>query len=155
MNSDEFHQSVSVFIDLPKEFSPGEINRLLKSNGATLDYDVYSFYRQEEGPIWQSESIVQIRLFHSEKEVDAQGIVDRIELEYPLATIDSSYINEFARLTSLLTKTFDGVATLNGNSVTKDGLISYCDTLVSDLMETWGEEPGSKNLRIMIESIYR
>lgn len=153
-NNDEFHQCVSVVVELPRVYSSGEANRVLKSIGATLNYDVYSFYRKENGPAWQSEIIVQLKLFCSGKPVGAQEPIDRIELEYPLATLDSCYINEFANLVDKISSEFEGDAALYGKKVTGNEVIVHCDKLSSDLMESWGEEPGSKNLRIIIESMY-
>ncbi|MBY6111824.1 hypothetical protein KUV74_15630 [Halomonas sp. DP1Y21-3] len=153
-NNDEFHQTVSVIIDLPRVYSPGESNRILKTAGANLNYDTYSFYRKEKAPAWQSETIIQLKLFLSGKLVDAQDPIDKIELEYPLATLDSKYIGQFGALVDEISNIFGDASTLCGNKVSGKDVIAHCDKLSSELMESWGEEPGSKHLRIMIESMY-
>ncbi len=154
MKDDPFHQIVSVDIELKKAYSAGGINRILKEFGAKLHYDVYSFERIDKGPIWQSESYIYVALFYKGKEVDAQETSDRIELQYPLATIGSEYISKFAEIVTNLASFFNSNPKLDSTIVDKKGLVSHCDELVTELITEWGEEPGSETLKILIESNY-
>jgi hypothetical protein len=45
MSDDQFHQIVSVLVHFGKLHSPGEVNRIFKTLGAKLHYDVYGFDR--------------------------------------------------------------------------------------------------------------
>lgn len=154
MRSDEFHETVSITIDLPKAISPGEANRRLKSLGARLDYDVYSFYREDDPPIWQSDIIAQLRLFLKGQEVYAQDNFDEIRVEYPLATIDSSFINVFFRILREISQEFEGELKMHGKAVSEEEALGHFDELLSNLMKNWGEEAGSRSLVIMIEQSY-
>lgn len=151
MTNDPFYQIISVSFKLGKQYSAGEINRILKEAGATLHYDVYGYKRSNKGPIWQSESYIYVTLFCKGKEVDAQESIDKIELQYPMATISSEYISKFVDAVMELASIFDVAALLNGKPSDKKSLISYCENIVTVLMNEWGEEPGSKSLRILIE----
>ncbi|KZM42190.1 hypothetical protein OA92_13410 [Marinomonas sp. SBI22] len=155
MIDDPFHQSVSVFIDFDKTYSSGQLNRKLKELGATLYYDVYSFKRKDKGPIWQSESLIYVVTFYDDKEVDAQDSSNRLELKYPLATLGADQITMFAKVAGNVADSFGVKPLLDGLEVTEGEIIQHCEDLVTDLMEQWGEEPGSKTLRIFIESQYR
>lgn len=154
MSNDQFYQLVSVMIPFGVRHSPGKINRIFKSLGATLHYDVYGFNRLEKGPIWQSESYVYTTLFLEGIEVDAQEESDSVELQYPLATIGSEYIEKFAELVERVAAAFDSEALLDGKPTNKKSIISWCENLTSNLMDEWGEEPGSQTLRMLIESSY-
>lgn len=155
MSDDQFHQIVSVLVHFGKLHSPGEVNRIFKTLGAKLHYDVYGFDRLEKGPVWQSESYAYITLFRDQNEVDAQDSSDSVELQYPLATIGSEYIEKFADLAVRVAEAFNTQPKINGETVDRQSIISLCEDLASDLMSEWGEEPGSRTLRILIESNYR
>lgn len=155
MTNDPFHQIVSVTVPFGKPYSPGEINRIFKSLGATLHYDIYGFDRLDQPPLWQSESYVYTALSFKNKEVDAQEVSDGVELQFPLATIGSEYIEKYADLVERLSSEFSATPHLEGKPTDRNGIISRCESLSSDLMKEWGEEPGSKTLKILIESNYR
>jgi len=152
MTNDPFHQMISVELKLEKQYSSGEVNRIMKEAGATLYYDVYGFERPEKGPVWQSESYIYVTLFFNSKEVDAQECANKIKLQYPMATIGSEYISKFANTVALLSSHFDVPITLDGKHTDKNGLIYYCENVVTELMNEWGEEPGSEALRMLIET---
>lgn len=154
MTNDPFHQIVSVFVELGKQYSSGEINRIMKEAGATLHYDVYGFERVEKGPVWQSESYIYVALFCDGNEVDAQESVDKIEFQYPMATIGAEYISKFTDIVVNLASEFNANILLNGIVIDKSALIAHCESLVTELMSEWGEEPGSETLRILIEQNY-
>ncbi|UWQ03520.1 hypothetical protein K3X44_15485 (plasmid) [Aliiroseovarius crassostreae] len=154
LKKDPFHQEIEVSIRLSARQEPGTLNRILKSLGAILHYDVYSFPRSSPGPNWQSENLASVYLFCDGKEVDAQEKVDQIQLRYPLATIGAEHVNSFASLVAKLSNAPQAEATLDGRVVDADGIVQHCDGLASDLMEQWGEEPGSKSLRVLIEENY-
>ncbi|WP_323774420.1 hypothetical protein [Alcanivorax sp.] len=151
MMNDPFNQIVSVVIELGRLYSPGEINRIMKESGAVLHYDVYGFDRTEKGPIWQSETYIYVALFCEGEEVDAQESVDKIELQYPMATIGAEYISKFSDTTLNIASKFDSEVLLDGKAIDKEALVSHCESLITELMNEWGEEPGSQTLRILIE----
>lgn len=155
MKNDPFHQIVSVFLELGERYSSGAINRIMKETGATLHYDVYSFERAEKGPVWQSESYVYIALFCDENEVDAQDSADKIELQYPMATISSEFILKFVDVAVDLSSQFNASLTFDGKPIGRSELVSYCEGLATSLMSEWGEEPGSKSIRVLIEQHYK
>lgn len=154
MIDDPFHQTVSVFINLDKSYTSGQLNRKLKELGAKLHYDVYSFEREDKGPIWQSESLIYMVTYSDDNEVDSQESSNRLELQYPLATLGTEHISKFAKIVGKISDAFGVRPTLNGTKTTEVEIVEHCDSLVTDLMETWGEEPGSETLRMIIESHY-
>lgn len=148
---DPFHQVVSVHLDLPRRLTPGELNRVMKEAGATLHYDVYSFDRDDTVPMWQSESYVDVVLEADGAEVDAQDAVDHAVLEYPLATIGAEYMSRFADTAFDLASRLGADVRLDAQPVDRAALLAHFESLSSELLSEWGEEPGSKSLRMLIE----
>lgn len=154
--SDDFCEEVSVNLRFNRTVSPGEVNRQLKATGFRLYYDVYSMPRPDPAPHpeWQSDHSIAVDLLMDEDEVDAQESCNALRLAYPLATIDSALIDHF------LSKVHEVQARLGGelrrnDQVTNLSELSRCLTdAVSRLLVEWGEEPGSKDLRLMIENSY-
>ena len=104
--------------------------------------------------LWQSESLIYVVTFDDDKEVDAQDSSNKLELQYPLATLGTEQISKFANVVSNVADAFSVKPLLNGSEVTEIEIVEHCDGLVTDLMETLGEEPGSETLRMIIESHY-
>lgn len=154
MTNDPFHQIISIFLELEEKYPSGHINRVMKETGATLHYDVYGYDRTDKGPVWQSESYIYVALFCNGHGVDAQSSVDKIELQYPLATIGSEYISKFADTAIELASELNCRLLLNGEEIDRNALITYCENMATELMSEWGEEPGSETLRILIEQNY-
>ena len=152
MSTDPFHQMVSVLFPLDRALSPGAVNRVMKSLGATLHYDVYGFDRDDEHPIWQSGSYVYVSLLREGKEVNAQDDCDAIELRYPLATVSSEYVSRFVDVVNKLESQLAVKPRIGGHVVNGDLVASHCEALVTELMQEWGEEPGSKQMRVLIET---
>lgn len=149
---DVFHERVAVAIRLVRTVSPGELNRHLKALGFTLDYDVYSMPRPESDtqPNWQARQLAFVYLSKDENEVDAQDECDTVELRYPLATIDSALVEPFLRTLESTHTRLGGDLVMNGAPTTIEAVSEHITQYISDLLENWGEEPGSKNLRRMI-----
>ena len=141
-----FHEMIDIHFELGDKFSAGKINRLLKELGATLHYDVYSFERQEPHPVWQSSHFAAIDLLIDDEEVDAQDGCDAIRLSYPLATIGSEYVSRFVNLVYALATKLECAPMFEGVRITQEELIEYCEGCITELMEKWGEEPGSETL---------
>ena len=152
---DIYHQIVSIILKFDTPYSSGHLNRQLKELGATLHYDVYSIERKKPCPIWQSESLVFIQTYLNNKQTDAQESCDTLVLEYPLATLGSENISEFANTAENFSRKFNTNLLLNNIIVTKLDIIKHCEELATDLLENFGEEPGSESLAIMIESEYK
>ena len=152
MSSDPFHQMVSVRFNLARLISAGALNRIMKELGATLHYDVYGFDRVDEHPIWQSESFAYVTLYRGGEIVDAQEEVDSIALEFPLATIGSEYIPRFVELVEKLSSACDASPEIAGEICSARQILEHLDSLTTSLLEDWGEEPGSKSLRVLIET---
>lgn len=151
---EEFYEEIEVELRLKARISSGELNRKLKEAGARLFYDVYGFERQDEVPAWQSDCFMDVMLFIDGAEVDAQDGADRIVLSYPLASIGAEYISIFAEKIQLLAHLFEAEIYLENQLATKLEIVSYCDKCVSEIFDSWGEEPGSESLVIYIESNY-
>lgn len=152
--SDKYFQQVSITLKLNKEISGGTLNRVIKSYGAKLSYNVYAFERLDSFPNWQSECFAYVKLEKSGNEVDAQEGCDSIILNYPMATIDSSNISVFSNLVIDLSKALDAeVFSDLGLIESKISLVDYLDSVSSKLMSETGEEPGSEILRMMIEGV--
>ena len=96
-NDDPFYQEETVELKLGRVCQPGEMNRVLKKLGFKLYYDVYALPRKDEYPDWQSDTFVSVTMLLAGEEVDAQEACDQVNMTYPLATIDSSFIGEFVR----------------------------------------------------------
>lgn len=154
MNND-FYEAVYVKIELPEKMHSGKLSRILKSLGATLDYDIYSFYRKDEYPEWQSDIYMMLKLSHNNREVDAQDNADSISLDYPMASIGTEYISRFANKAFEISAALDGKVTLEQKVISKTELVDYLDGIAGRLLAEWGEEPGSKNLAIMVENSYK
>lgn len=152
--NDAFHEAVLIEMELQKSIQPGRLNRVLKGLGATLDYDVYSFYRDDDYPEWQSDIYMMLTLSHGGKEVDAQGSVDCITLDYPMASIGAEYINQFADKSFEISKELQGTVRAAGKELTKETLIELLESIAGEIMSEWGEEPGSEVLAMMIENSY-
>ena len=152
-NLDPFYQEETVELKLGRVCQPGEINRVFKKLGFKLYYDVYALPRKDECPDWQSDTFVNVSLLMAGAEVDAQEDCDQINLSYPLATIDSSFISEFVRVVISVKAILSGTLYHRG-SIIEDpaSLLVYFEECVSDLMRTWGEEPSSREVVVLIET---
>lgn len=147
-------EEIPVELVLNEQIPPGRLNRILKELGATLHYDVYGFARSGKHPIWQSEDFASVDLFIAGERADAQDGADKIVLSYPMATIPSSYINQFLDLAFALAERLETPVLLSGKPIDRDALLAEFDEAVGRLMSEWGEEPGSESLAIMIETQY-
>ncbi|MBT9556714.1 MAG: hypothetical protein IV100_11840 [Myxococcales bacterium] len=150
--TDDFYEEIPVELHLGREASPGEINRVLRSLGFRLHYDVYALPRPGPGPHpnWQSENVVEVEMIRAGVEVDAQDPCDTIRMIYPLATIDSPLIDTFLKALHDVSEAFGCALRLDGSTVELDDVSNYLTDCVSQLLQKWGEEPGSKSLRAMI-----
>lgn len=150
--TNDFFEEIPIELRLGREASPGEVNRALRSLGFHLNYDVYSLARPGSGPHpkWQSENIAEVELLRNGKEVDAQDPCDTIRFIYPLATIDSSMINPFVKAVSDTMSTLRCSLFHDNIAIDVDTLSQHLTKCATDLLQKWGEEPGSKTLRLMI-----
>ncbi|MBK8287034.1 MAG: hypothetical protein IPK97_20410 [Ahniella sp.] len=150
--ADKFFQEVPFQIALPKPIGSGELNMIMKSAGIELFYDVYAKRRGDKGASWQSETFANVDTLLYGERSDAQEGCDALLLSYPLATIDASYIPKFARLAAELSSSFGVPISYEGKAVDESGIVEILCQKATKLMQEWGEEPGSKTLRILIES---
>jgi len=150
---DRFHEEEIIRLKLGRVVTPGELNRVLKGLKFKLFYDVYGM-ESCDGEDWQSETYVDVEILFRGDETDAQGECDELRLAYPLARVDSSYIEKFADLCEVLKLKLGGELFLNNDKTNHKGILDYFTQCVSELMEEWGEEPGSKGLAFLIESSY-
>jgi len=149
----ELHESKDIFVSLPEMIDAGKANRIFRELGATLHYDVYSF-EAEKSENWQSESILYIELRAKGKEVDAQEDFDEIHISYHLATRPSSDQTLALEKISKIIKGFSGDASYQGKKFNPDDVQNDWDSCNNYLLKEWGEEPGSSELRRMIEENY-
>lgn len=149
---DPFHQEVSFQVIPSKRLNAGELNAAMKSVGMDLYYDVYAMPRDGEVAEWQSETYANVDLYLGGKSADAQEGCDLIVVSYPLATIDSSYISRFGELIVAVSGAVCGRIEYDGKPMGRDAVIDVLTQCATDVMENWGEEPGSKELRVLIET---
>lgn len=149
----ELHELKEIEIALPETIDSGKANRLFRELGATLFYDVYAF-EAENSEIWQSESLLSIRLLNGGFEVDAQNDFDNISVGYLLATRPSGDQQKALILIANIISVFGGVATYQTEPFDQRVIQADWDRCNSYLLKEWGEEPGSESLRIMIEENY-
>jgi len=149
----ELHEEKEVIVALPREYTAGEGNRLFKELGATLNYDVYSFDAPQSED-WQSDAILHSTLYSKGEEVDAQDDFNEIKVIYPFATRPSSDQSKALLLIKEIIEKFKGIATYQGQAFNIESTQKDWDKCNDFLLKEWGEEPGSKSLRIMIEENY-
>lgn len=154
--NDDFCEEIAVELRLGRLVPPGELNRQFKTAGFKLYYDVYAMPRPDPSPHpkWQSEHSVDVELSVGTEEVDAQEFCDTIRLAYPLATIDSSLIDHFLETVAEVRSRLGGELWRDGEKITLSELSECLTDAVSKLLTEWGEEPGSKDLRVMIMNSY-
>lgn len=146
----ELHEEKEIAIRLPDLIEAGKGNRLFRELGASLHYDIYDFPVGDYDS-WQSKSLLHIRLFNRGKEVDAQEDFDEIRAVYPFADRPSSNQHLALDLIQRLISAFAGEATYQGEAFEKQKVLKDWDACNDFLLKEWGEEPGSKSLRVMIE----
>ena len=150
-----FHEQVVVTLDFERALTPGETNRQLRTLGFTLHYDVYSMGRPDPPPHpnWQSEILVNIDMVRDGDEVDAQDAADAIRLRYPLARLDSPMMDRFVEVVEAVQARFGGKLYIDGKVVNCAAISAMLTACASELMQEWGEEPGSEILAMMIEGV--
>lgn len=149
----ELYETEVFSIRLNSEISPGEGNRLLRELGAVLHCDVYDF-PAESTESWQSESLLAVTLLRSDGEVDAQEAFDAIELTYFFATRPSSDQQSALDLMENIAARFGGRIINQNRNYDRQAVLERWDQQSSELLREWGEEPGSFELRRMIEENY-
>ena len=151
--NDLFHQEKDIKLTLGRTVEAGEINRIFKELGLRLYYDVYAMDRENKGDNWQSTSYLMVSMYKEGVSVNVQDSCDELILSYPLATIDSCYINKFANLVENIKNKLKGNLFFEDSEInSKQDIINCFTKFVTDLLDNWGEEPGSKDLTIMIEN---
>ncbi|PSV99568.1 hypothetical protein [Photobacterium lipolyticum] len=149
----ELHEEKEIVILLPELMAAGKGNRIFRELGAKLHYDVYNF-PATSNEVWQSESILHIVLLKNGSEVDAQDDFDEIRANYLLATRPCSDQSVALSLIAKIVTGFEGVASYGGKPFSNDLVQADWDSCNDYLLKEWGEEPGSKSLRRMIEENY-
>jgi len=146
----ELYETEVFLIHLDGEVSSGKGNRVFRELGATLHYDVYEF-PANAAEQWQSGSLLAIKLFRSNGEVDAQETFDMIELTYFFATRPSSDQQLTLDKVEHVASRFGGRVTNRDTNYDRQIILDRWDGQSSELLREWGEEPGSFELRRMIE----
>jgi len=149
---DSFHQEVQFRIVLSEPVAAGALNVAMKSVGMRLYYDVYAKPREKRGSVWQSETYANVDTFLNGVRSDAQEGSDLLVVSYPLATIDAAFIPKFADLLASLSDVLGGHMEHEGRIINPEGIDQILSEHATALMEEWGEEPGSKALRVLIET---
>ncbi|MBQ0806994.1 MAG: hypothetical protein KBT55_03395 [Porticoccus sp.] len=149
----ELHEEKEIAISLDQIIAAGQGNRLFRELGAKLHYDVYDF-PASSFENWQSESLLHVKLLFDGKEVNAQENFNGISLLYPFSVRPSSDQQKALNLINQIIAKFDGIATYKNQDFSVGCVQSDWDSCNDFLLKEWGEEPGSKSLRIMIEENY-
>ena len=63
-------------------------------------------------------------------------------------------MSKFADAAVSLASKFDASLLFDGKAIDRNALLAHCEGLATELMNEWGEEPGSENLRVLIEQHY-
>ena len=150
--TDCFRQEVPFQILLRQPLAAGSLNVVMKTVGMQLFYDTYAMPREGDGIPWQSDTYANVDTFLGGQRSDAQDGCDRLVVSYPLATIDARYIPKFAELLEKLSAATQGELEYEGQTVTGSQVEQVLRRQATLLMEEWGEEPGSKELRVLIET---
>ncbi len=149
---DPFHQEVNFLVRMAAPITAGQLNSTVRALGMRLYYDVYAMPRADRPESWQSETYLNLDTYLEGERSDAQDGADSLVASYPLATLEASYIPKFATLLARLASAVNGRIEHHGDIVDEPGVIEILHRHTSQLMESWGEEPGSKAIRILIES---
>ncbi len=149
----ELYETEVFSIKLRGEVEPGKGNRVFRELGATLYYDVYGF-PAKSAENWQSDSLLAVRLLRSNVEVSAHEAFDTVELTYFFATSPSSVQQSALDLVENTAAQFGGRITYRDTDYDREGVLDHWDQQSSELLREWGEEPGSFELRRMIEENY-
>lgn len=149
----ELYETEVFSIRLSGEVQPGRGNRVFRELGAVLHYDVYDF-PAESGENWQSDSLLAVKLLKGNDEVDAQEAFDTVELSYFFATRPGSDQQSALDLVEKVAARFGGRIINRDTDYDRERLLDRWDQQSSELLREWGEEPGSFELRRMIEENY-
>lgn len=150
----ELYETESFSIDIGRAISPGKGNRFFRELGAKLHYDVYAF-PATSAENWQSETLLAVALFRGNDEVDAQDEFDTIELTYFFATRPSSDQQMALDVVEKTASQFGGRLSNRQTDYDRQKVLKRWDEQSGELLREWGEEPGSFELRRMIEENYR
>ncbi|MEZ5442503.1 MAG: hypothetical protein R3F15_13585 [Lysobacterales bacterium] len=147
-----FHEQVTFEVIPSKALSGGELNIVMQSLGMVLYYDVYALPCPERGEPWQSETIANIDTIIGGEVADARDGCEKMLVSYPLATLSSSYVGRFIDTLFALAGAVSGRVERSEAKIDREAARLIIGDCISELLEEWGEEPGSKELRILIES---
>jgi hypothetical protein len=149
----ELHESKKFDARLPAKVTAGTGNRLFRELGASLFYDCYDFIAKTPNE-WQSDTLLAVDLFLGASGVDAQDDFDRFELTYLFASRSTADQVHVLDLVESIASKFDADITYDGRRYDRVFVTDNWDSCTSFLLQEWGEEPGSKELRRMIEEGY-
>ena len=139
------------------------LRQYLKDRGYKSIDDFYHLPRDSKVPIWQSTSIVTVNMlaggrsiYETDEDIDESGGTpwNQLHFEYLLATLPREFIGVFVREVEAISHEFQLSVLLNDQLVTIPELSAKINFLADELTGTYGE-PGTKEVRIAIEELYR
>lgn len=155
MDLDKLHEEEIALLGSPRRRPMQELRRELRSNGFALYDDVWSLDRTDAVPAWQHGSIVEIDILKDGHEVYDDDVEwDAVRLRYLFASLPRDFIAEFIDVVRKLSRSLSLAVTVNRKSIDEDELTEYFEQCAEELLDEFGEYPGSESLAIFIQSTY-
>ena len=155
MNKYEYlHEVEDVWIVSEISKSCAELWSLLEDLGISLDEDVFTIDRFGKLPLWQSRSVVVVRVLEGEQEVyEKDARWNRLNMRYLLATLPANAVNFFVEKVAAVADKIGLPMLYRDRIVSKVDLRKELELCIEELRSIIGE-PGSKEVAAAIERTY-
>ena len=139
--------------------SPRPLSELLPiftSQGFTLHDDVVSLDRGDQVPPWQHAAVVEVECQLEGQEVFGfdEGEWDAVLLKYLFASLPYQCVDQFIDVVDAISKRLGLQPEFHGRLVDRESLKEEFDRIRNELILETGEEAGSEQLAILIQSTY-
>ena len=139
--------------------SPRPLSELLPiftSQGFTLHDDVVSLDRGDQVPPWQHAAVVEVECQLEGQEVFGfdEGEWDAVLLKYLFASLPYQFVDQFIDVVDAISKRLGLQPEFHGRLVDRESLKEEFDRIRNELILETGEEAGSEQLAILIQSTY-
>jgi hypothetical protein len=149
------HESEEVFFRSPARRPARELWQALLQAGFYLDDDVFILpHAVDRRSRWQSSAAGYVHVFAGDGEIyDEDAEWDSVRLNYHLATLPRNTIPTFVNAAAELAGHLDLPLEFRSETVAPEELHAALNGYADQLAASVGE-PGSKDVRILIESTY-
>lgn len=157
------YEMVTVVLRSKEGHSRRELRGHLRDRGFNSNDDSYKLLVTGKHPIWQSTTIVTVRMladgkaiYETDEDIDETGGTpwNQLHCEYLLATLPRKYIDVNVKEIEAISHRFQLSVLLNDQQVTVPELAAQINALADELTSVYGE-PGATEVRIAIEELYR